>query len=921
MPDSFTRNLSPRAQALLRNIFNDSPASEATGYLDSIAFESRRASRRDERLGMVDFEPPYLPGWMATGPAYGPYERTTFRDIMCGPNNVAIFQGGTGSGKSSIVRQFMGWCNERSAEFRNGLDNFPCEVFSILLDMQTVADRIHLLDERDASEKILEDLANKLRSGFLTVMKDCSAALAILLAIRDEARTAFGRVPAAELNDAVFQLKQALQQIGFDKLPADPEGRFFAFSKAIESLPNRLQQVFLWLLPFCHISRIAYSVARDKRVVLLLDNLDRISARLQHVIYSALDTLFKSNNLYDCGLRIVLVMRLSSALDPKAAFTNFEVIPHCSPDPGEVVFYRCTQALLDGIDDNSQTFHLLPVSEKTILLARLFLLWENLLDKNSAFARCFSSLAGSNIRNAFEYAKRWVSCDELFGPRAKLDNVTAARFSNVVQRYVSEHVCVVFGLAVTTALTHQYFVQRYSANDVDSFVTNETERIAGTVIQILESCGLLQTGKSGSSRPRQLVGRIAIDTLRKRVEKGENLDQRSDHPYLASCIEQVLEWTMYSEEQDAVAQAARQIFAGIGGTAAAIYKSRCQARGEEVDETIVKKMNGLSKVASELLTDGATVEIEDERKTTNRGMFELGGMKLDPDRNDFEMCTLLFQPSDDATAVPVNVFSVDRQSASAAILRILYLAWERDINHGPEFKFNGPLEVQHILTDAREYDYESELVGAMQVLMNPQSRLLYSRALDSDESTSVLDKRGLPLKLTWGGRSYVEHLCTNTVYIQWALSNVAQLRASDANEHVYPEVRFEFVLKCFRELINAEIQCLTKKYESINATDVTERQRKLRTTEMYLQGAVCDVFFRSTLNFFSDMRRSLRAQEKHRSVVSSRVASKHVQILREWCGCCDSFIDKYRGICGAINTSWQRIRDACYADFKQIGKS
>lgn len=906
--------LSVSVERILKGIFSDSVSFSDDEYLPSIAFEPRRALNKEEVLSSVRYRRPTSPHWLAGIAAFGPYEQALITDLLHGPHNVCIFQGGTGSGKSSTLLRLFDRSDRLFARLTRQLPNFPCDGFVSMMDVQQYSEKYGHYDKSATpydvwTDSLLNDLIDLLRTDLKNVIRNNVTGVVELYERLDS-----DGVAALGVNSATSAFSVAIDQLQsiFRGLRRSAQPSWRELPDALKydllleeiSIHKDAQIKFLiHILPYCLLSRQLKAVGA--RYMIIFDNLDRIPIEVQNRVYRLLDVIFRDRHLVSCGIRIVLSMRLSTASDPKAAFRDFDIIPHAAPDPAEVVFYRLTRFLLSA-EDNSEFKRLVDRDQREVI-ARVFSLWDYLREKDSKFHRILGARSGTNNRLASQISLDWLLHEDSFASQNEIDSTTAYGAIVDIKKDSYRHVCVSAGLPIVAGVKAELVDCHTSNNDVDfsgKGVSRYACDLCKIVFEVLQDTGFLSRQVERVS-PRQITGGFASREL---LARG-TLAEFHDHPYVFRAIVQLLKSLNDSEDFDSalIRELIRSVCTQTEAMIPDKLRDYCEKNELTCEEVVAKKIVGMCKVVAKSL------ELSDNQKTDVLTSIDLeprerGGfdhMKVNTTRSYHEACrSLLIAGADDVLACPVNLFTVDGITLEPALLRILYLVNDFGTSHPPHH----PLTTRRLIDDFDRHGLLNVLEPSLEKLCAMSSRLVYSGSIESvDNAHDILGVRDAFMRLSWAGKEYLDFLCCEPVYLQWALSTIGM----KTQELQFPEERFSMILEELQGLVDSEFMMLKDAYDSINASS-SDRQRTFGVLELTCQSASGDVFFRSMGNFVRDIRRSYILQKRKRSNPDSQrkeILLAHASLLDRWLSLGDQFLREHGELFGHENARWRKELD------------
>jgi hypothetical protein len=632
------------------------------------------------------------------------------------------------------------------------------------------------------------------------------------------------------------------------------------FKKAVKQLPAPDQLVaWLSLLRSIHRELNDNNVERPEYPLLVvIDNLDPVDSSIQSGL---LRTLMQMTSGPSWGkMRIVLGMRLSTYQQHMGAL-RFNAYDHEAADPSEMVLIRTVLALL--APDAYGSFKKASPRAQSAAYDALFELFSHMVDAGGHFSELLSAMSGTCIRHALSHAHRWC-----LSPRNGLVAQDAWKKHEFQQRLM-EIICANYleQLASRIGRESRKIIQSY-ANRFDISRTDPELlglELADGVMHVLRSAEVCREFAGGDQSPRATLGRALQAGL---VRELSNTAARPSvrHQTTLRCILRRLMELAISQQVDksAVDETARYVCARLGEIAATSTLA-------SLSQLICWTQSGLD----------ACTGVRSDLRSLNRQRRvapapELSGA-ADPETSRFDAETLLLaSPDNYGRSIPrvLNVFSLDGAQVCPILLRILYL-----------LRYSGQADVtrQHLLQRLACHQYSAlDIESGLGKALSLDQRLIYSGLDDYFTKTDEWLSEGTKLvKLSSTGIGYLDVMLGIPSYLQWALSDLRQVRenlregATDGRNSV--RARLRAALEGFSLIIRDEKERLEHVYRS---SGVSLKPEYLRVTELPVQSASAHTFFRVLDQFMHVYRVNIENLQGSRTTEAGALARDATEWLR-----------------------------------------
>jgi hypothetical protein len=842
---------------LFNEVFNELPVAGVSDFVASASFELRKALKHGEVMDYITVSRPDLPEWLQTNqPSWlGPYEETMLARLLFETRDISIVRGGTGSGKSSLIKIILRHTGEIASR-QKWSEQFVVKSFVHCIDMQSAKDGIQRNDETSLEhdvEDLLKRFHNSLRASLRHLLPTPSTkALAALYtnAVWGNEGQEAGLGITTEVESVQHLLRDRLRMEREEWNECDPRRQVELFEGVVDGLADSHHRVVASLLPFVQLGRI--HKAEGRTFLLLLDNLDPLPAPLQLSFYRTLRTFFVGPHTSDTGFRIVLFLRLSSAVDSINAYPDFTICAHGCPDPADVVFFRLSQFLLQPA--RYMAFTRLQPELQELALARLRRLWLALSEVTSPFSEMLSALAGTNIRNAFAYVKKWCLSS---GLPLKQDSQRHSEFqATVLSPLLLTYICDEIGRAAVRGmrphLSQQALHRNIQAYGASKYAALLGVKLCEIVVEVLRDTAFLSgSAKATAEHPRDHVSVAAAALAEAQLKENKGGFPPGDSVWSFQLQQLIQDVARYygscAPKSDDECADVNGFFGRLFGVFRQYIPKRCQwyanTRHFEVGELTRWKIEHLSTTAENALNQmpeqqpapiqsillqrrplrRLNVLREDTRLGASR--YQLARSLVDSGK---EAEILVETPSaDQLPPAAFNVFSVDARRICPAGLRILARLY--DTTREPvQGSTASVMNIARLIEDFERHGYtRDDLQDALEEMVRPERRLVYSGISDwFDGVERLFGERNRHLRLTWAGVGYYHSLLNVPAFLQWSFQGIEEVEqqvlrsfGKSINPHQRSiEQRMEAAHIGFSVLIADEYQRLRAAWEKADSS-------------------------------------------------------------------------------------------------------
>ena len=868
-------------------------------FIESQVYEHRRSISSSNILGNEivlpanDFPESYSVADYC--PQLGSYERQLIQFIRFSGNGPTMIRGGTGSGKSALVSRLRGYFYSLTKKHKLNESLGISSIYSVI-DLQGIENKLSVDVKIEEKDKVVrlgdlkECLTNRFKENIANLFTlygdDVSSVPKRMVKLIDQAvhsvNADFPHMHRS-IRGSLRHLKTYLEAEGINVSDYDS-----ATSDTLMSIYGVINDCFrqngklvFYLYLYSLIAKNIKGKNQDLCFILVLDNSDRINPALS-TIYQELTVIINTNRLALTGLRLVGFVRYStSELDSIAAISNDSVKSHLCPKPSSIITYRITNFLLKP--DSFKEMESLCRSDAIWLLKRILAFWVNLHDSHSDFHEVINSLSGTNIRNAFEHAIKWIADPEGRVSRQQFNEKERENVRNLISTKTSrQHILLTIHRVITGIWyqLHEDYIEsilRYSKGDSSLASKEIIDVISKVVLDVVNDdvcCQECYVGDApdasiqyylikeaqkyvsniNDNEKKKLYNQASIELnqivncILKRIVESDNegsklLNNITKHlnDKLSSCLKNAVNASMQHESSR------KYYHLIIDALAVLITKNSIHFSNTQPYSILTKK-----PISREPLLDDA------------RYFYKKNIDGRLPNR--YSCITNLFDSaaigSDGAHSYQaINLFKTQGNNHSLDCLFILYhlIPSASDIEKKSEY-YN---EVGLVIDTLKNYGVKKKsLFDALRFLVQKDKRLIISGVADEHYGMQEWEqKRNRHMHVTWTGECYYEYLLTTPYYIRWALSKLDDLTIGYEIEtkRTYNNKDFfesnRFVLWAFRMLFDTELRKIKrmkkKLYSKYKKEDFYPAfiETSFLASPLHQRSVISDIFHRSMIEF------------------------------------------------------------------------
>ena len=379
---------------------------------------------------------------------------------------------------------------------------------------------------------------------------------------------------------------------------------------------------------------------------------------------------------------------------------------------------------------------------------RALTLFERLIDSRDQFYRVFSGLAGTNVRTACKFAKKWLVSDRL--PEG--GHYAATPSTDQIKGLVG------FALLFRCALGIERLVmdrkRRITVDELGTFLTDTVCR----PIQALFLTNLLVALRGGDEGIRSLRAAVA-------------------HEVKAECPKLLPATPAYPPAFWPVARAVDDLVRAAGvASADRIPLSRLLRKKVEADCCIPDADVGADQAVLDRMRECLLAAVEagasggaggDDDLVSAHRLSQAIGRKVRPSR--WEGLDILFAAPNrvDADSAKISAFNV--LSSDGATLLPIGLYALTTVGHGGQ----RGVPAEQLIVRLEKWGFEKAAIeAALTEMVEIDRRLIYSGVVDLFYGVRGWMDSNHAVRLSSAGREYLDTVIPSAAYIQWALSAI-----------------------------------------------------------------------------------------------------------------------------------------------------
>ncbi|MCX5796797.1 MAG: hypothetical protein NTY77_14980 [Elusimicrobia bacterium] len=850
-----------------------------------------------------DFSSPTLRDFIKNEDSLGPYEKHILCTLLLGPSKVVAILGGLGCGKSSSMKFVKRFVDE------NRVGN-QIEVFLVdgnLMDIHFPPTNDEAI-RRQQWEHLLGELDRQVYETFCVTAKTKNAVYSILASAQRRRYLPEGKKGGIGSNFAIIQDVMAKCGGLTELKSALDNGRDVnaLIRKVVleEMKPGDMTSLTMALMQVRHLQK----PLAKRRSILIVDNLDPLPRYLQKDL---LVFLLRRGNPID--YMVAVPLRLST-FEEASRYHPFSWYPHSGPLPLEILFSKLAVFLANPKALNSFQ----SVTDRGMQSRIYFRVTEfffRFLVGSRDFRDIFESIAGHNVRNAYDVASGWLRHINLRSNYPDLD-------MREVQEEVRRHSFLFFCEEVIMTLSRVLRTESTRREFAPKALSVDGEEMAKRI-------GVHLAERLAATCAKQVQRFIA------NVRWVSDLKPADFDRYLAWAFGK-LEMCFDQENEHLSPLAGATAFARLEGARVGRKDEFCQEAMRELAKTLqdqgaeVISAAGISLTSAKLLCKGIIDRLQSGMKvdpSDRRVELEIkepckyaapnieAGIRGLLDRNSrYEAAkSLIFL--DDATnplreKFIFNVFGI-RRELSPLGLRIIYLLAEQRGQFMP---------VQQLLSELDRHGYtdEVETRDVFNSMIDTDRRLL-AIAVDADfqSYSEIKCLTTQNVQLTPVGRNYYERLVWQPVYIQAMLPRLVgrgcddEPRESSRHEENFRILnRLDETFDALKNLVENEFSRLGKPWNS-------RIQIQWRPVDLECQSAAGDVYTKSLERFVTSCCSHFHNLRQESNGNAHRVA----ELTFQWIDFGRQMMLKHAEIFKSKNQNWEvRIGEADRLAERNMGR-
>lgn len=772
-----------RVRQLLRELFFENQTFQLPTFVTSAFLDQRRAARTHAGLvgKQLVLTAPRLPKALWINCLRTPLEIELVSWVFSNLP-VLLISSGAGSGKSSALQHLMAYARELEASLRSSNQALPAGALLRVIDFQDAPDHLkHDVageKEKDQSDDFIDVFCQRLDTviaGFPAEARQQAFTNAFKsgepTGVADATTTsvATGDAPVRKsVARAAAQIWQGTQP------PADLVERALATGELSSSHDKAVARLLL-LQAVADLQK-SHS---DFGFVLVIDNVDPFPEYLQTALMKTIQAIVYGMNASSLSTRsnlsISVFARLSTSSRQSGAMDGVEAERYSfsAADPADIVFFRLAAFVRQP--DSLSAWPLLGEQDQHEVLARSLSLLERLLDSRDQFFRVFSALAGTNIRTACKFARKWVLTPRLDGAGYRSLHLRPEQLGTLIAFSMVFRVA----LAVERALLSSHPTR--PQQDLKSVIV---ERFYSHLLGILWSTGIvaLKEKRELSGGPRLAVPLIARGEIETLLASEPTDTQRVASPVARAADQLTREASIPREKRLALSNEIMSALRAMEVEMAerlkvivdndiSIAKGICAHLIEAVGSGIAGGFSERS--VSSILENEVGITTRSERAVPSRweavSILISGSQSVEEYQQgqDQMQSAAGIEEAEVLSVTAVNVFSSDKAILCPIALHVLCIL--KEANEG--------VDAVSLMKQLRRWGFDrNDIIAVLSEMVDIDRRLIFSAVKDAARGVAQWFDGFHKVHISSAGLGYLEAVVSTPAYLQWALLEIGQMR-------------------------------------------------------------------------------------------------------------------------------------------------
>lgn len=851
---------------LVEKVFNQSPIdfTDSRPYLESFPFERRRSISPEDVLSesvVTDIDFHHLDQLRSVYPSrysLGSIESNALEDVLATNETLIIFRSGTGSGKSTLVRRIDQYYKEICRQNSILRDTIGLSFFSYA-DYEKIAEKNHLDINVDITSS---NRSEKLNSLCLVIGDQLLEFVAKISRVSSKGENESdilnktseriveyqrGAEEYESISMLVDILSYTIQSYALEIQKNGPVRPKLFVSLLQEACENPYEFLEICVQLVCVKCNYLNSIIESKggkksKFIYVFDNADSINPELFSVFVYLRDKITIHAELQR-NFSLVAFTRLSTSWFNVIATKGIDKMKaHRAPLPADVVLHSVLNFLLDP--NQYEHYQYLNVDEKKQIIGRFLHLCVKLLDKKSDFYETINALSGTNVRNGYSQARKWVIDHSNLNNFPDFSKVNFNPVKINLYRSAKKQ----FIVQLCQQVLHGIFCTLENGGSIDVGV------IRRHIELVVESSGILSS--------KNYIGKVQTLILERMVASlgkgGRNIDRIISIDSMKELFDLEIEKRLYS--LDTVGYFSSDSYNMINYNEIEIqlvsksiehpvvdYLSKWAVRVLSTIKKDNRKKSNIKRTKPSEVTILRTVQTLEPIR-----LRKISGLNI---QSRYRALTALYSKDEKYPTEPFDAYNLFVNDAGkSTLLKLYYLYYLNQLksNDGvSHFDIR-----RYILSDLNTQVSEIDVDRVWLSMVHKHRRLAVISIADELNGLRGLENNvHESIYPSWAGKAYFCYFLGSNYYINWCFrylvdlieSKDAQVTLGDPDEesdYVNNFYRYhKYVLHVFRVLYQRELPTLEKISEELDASP--------RLSECSVIG---DVFFRTISSYCAVIR-------------------------------------------------------------------
>lgn len=821
---------------LTQELFIKDTVDRRPQYINSTSWQRRKSLRADygpknsgqKGLIFLDEDVFKIPNYLLIGP----YELSVLQVISNCQEGYMFFQGGSRSGKSSLMSYLEVFSDEiykqpidKQAAPKHSIDNMPLYTKILKIDLGEYQSGISERDNPNAKERkeLLFDFFNML---FEMTVDRCQNLIEGASIFEDKFFELYKIYAKTKLSNDVFTtvIKKISSKI---ELPNKESWDLLEPNKKYNIVRNSFENINLskpdhiligTIAPLWYLANtVTTTDLKINSLVLIIDNIDPQPTYFQQQIAESIRAVCKSKtwkkHFPSNKINVVLPVRLSTFKRRIGQHGDFENLEHESFYPSDIISYRLKYFFYTR--EKYFESRTIPHEYQQAMLLRLYALWSHLVDRNSYFRRMIDAIAGTNINHGNWLAHNWCICSNF--SYGNVNDITLLKlFFQKIDSEIAAAMLTDFWKSLLRALCACLSGSEKIINSdnrtIQEFAINKAEHFSLSIGELFRDHRILCYPEDNAAiGTRRHLAIKTKEKLRKQLKTCTNsncadLDTQRNIKelkyYFAKAIDNNEISVYLLKEFQKTVKGNLEIF---------LNHQCCELTGydKELAELFSEWIN---TAFQDVAKNAATLSLKDKPvffHNDDEIPYSKELIKYAPHISRFNASWDLLKPEGLKRVKEIsveNVFSVGDNHFKPVALHILYILYHST---------NYCLKIGRLIDTLKYYDYDENIhiVPTLSNLVRVDRRLIFCEVNDYEYGVEkIIKERNMIVYLSNAGKGYYRNLIVTPPYLQWSLQN-----GKNKEDLTNIVNKITSVFLSLKDIVESEITCLRKLKSSLDA--------------------------------------------------------------------------------------------------------